>query len=90
MHRHKKCFVTQREVGSDTASFHAALKNTLRQAPDVILLGEIRERDTMDHAIAFAETGHLAMATLHSNNANQTLERNSQLFPPRSGISRSI
>jgi twitching motility protein PilU len=81
MHRHKKCFVTQREVGSDTASFHAALKNTLRQAPDVILLGEIRERDTMDHAIAFAETGHLAMATLHSNNANQTLERILNFFP---------
>lgn len=81
MHSHKKCFVTQREVGSDTASFHAALKNTLRQAPDVILLGEIREQDTMDHAIAFAETGHLAMATLHSNNANQTLERILNFFP---------
>ncbi len=81
MHSHKKCFVTQREIGSDTASFQAALKNTLRQAPDVILLGEIRERDTMDHAIAFAETGHLAMATLHSNNANQTLERILNFFP---------
>lgn len=81
MHTHKKCFVTQREVGSDTASFHAALKNTLRQAPDVILLGEIRERDTMEHAIAFAETGHLAMATLHANNANQALERIINFFP---------
>ena len=81
MHSHKKCFVTQREVGSDTASFKAALKNTLRQAPDVILLGEIREQETMDHAIAFAETGHLAMATLHANNANQTLERIINFFP---------
>lgn len=81
MHQHKKCFVTQREVGSDTASFQAALKNTLRQAPDVILLGEIRERDTMEHAIAFAETGHLAMATLHANNANQALERIINFFP---------
>ena len=81
MHKHKKCFVTQREVGSDTASFQAALKNTLRQAPDVILLGEIRDRDTMEHAIAFAETGHLAMATLHANNANQALERVINFFP---------
>jgi len=81
MHSHKKCFVTQREVGSDTVSFHAALKNTLRQAPDVILLGEIRDRDTMEHAIAFAETGHLAMATLHANNANQALERIINFFP---------
>jgi twitching motility protein PilU len=81
MHRHKKCFVTQREVGSDTVSFQAALKNTLRQAPDVILLGEIRDRDTMEHAIAFAETGHLAMATLHANNANQALERVINFFP---------
>ena len=81
MHSHKKCFVTQREVGSDTVSFQAALKNTLRQAPDVILLGEIRERDTMEHAIAFAETGHLAMATLHANNANQALERIINFFP---------
>jgi twitching motility protein PilU len=81
MHKHKKCFVTQREVGSDTISFSAALKNTLRQAPDVILLGEIRDRDTMDHAIAFAETGHLAMATLHANNASQTLERIINFFP---------
>ena len=81
MHTHKKSFVTQREVGSDTASFQAALKNTLRQAPDVILLGEVREMDTMDHAIAFAETGHLAMATLHANNANQALERIINFFP---------
>ena len=81
MHTHKKCFVSQREVGSDTASFRAALKNTLRQAPDVILLGEIRERETMEHAISFAETGHLAMATLHANNANQALERIINFFP---------
>jgi len=81
MHKHKKCFVTQREVGTDTISFQAALKNTLRQAPDVILLGEIRERDTMEHAIAFAETGHLAMATLHANNANQAVERILNFFP---------
>jgi len=81
MHPHKKCFVTQREVGSDTISFHNALKNTLRQAPDVILLGEIRDREVMEHAIAFAETGHLAMATLHANNANQTLDRILNFFP---------
>ncbi|MDQ6993797.1 MAG: PilT/PilU family type 4a pilus ATPase [Mariprofundus sp.] len=81
MHSHKKCFVTQREVGSDTISFHNALKNTLRQAPDVILLGEIRESETMEHAIAFAETGHLAMATLHANNSNQALERILNFFP---------
>ncbi|KON46900.1 PilT/PilU family type 4a pilus ATPase [Mariprofundus ferrooxydans] len=81
MHVHKKCFVTQREVGSDTISFQKALKNTLRQAPDVILLGEIREHDTMEHAIAFAETGHLAMSTLHANNANQALERILNFFP---------
>ncbi|MDQ6982396.1 MAG: PilT/PilU family type 4a pilus ATPase [Mariprofundus sp.] len=81
MHSHKKCFVTQREVGSDTISFRNALKNTLRQAPDVILLGEIRERETMEHAIAFAETGHLAMATLHANNSNQALDRILNFFP---------
>ncbi|MDQ6997400.1 MAG: PilT/PilU family type 4a pilus ATPase [Mariprofundus sp.] len=81
MHTHKKCFVSQREVGSDTASFRAALKNTLRQAPDVILLGEIREKETMEHAISFAETGHLAMATLHANNANQALDRIINFFP---------
>jgi len=81
MHPHKKCFVTQREIGSDTVSFRNALKNALRQAPDVILLGEIREREVMEHAIAFAETGHLAMATLHANNANQTLDRIIAFFP---------
>jgi len=81
MHSHKKCYVTQREVGSDTASFHNALKNTLRQAPDVILLGEIRDREVMEHAIAFAETGHLAMATLHANNSNQALDRILNFFP---------
>jgi len=81
MHPHKKCYVTQREVGSDTISFRNALKNTLRQAPDVILLGEIRDREVMEHAIAFAETGHLSMATLHANNANQALERILSFFP---------
>lgn len=81
MHKHKKCFISQREVGTDTASFHAALKNTLRQAPDVILLGEIRDREVMEHAVAFAETGHLAMATLHANNANQAVERIINFFP---------
>ncbi|OIQ00628.1 MAG: type IV pili twitching motility protein PilT [Zetaproteobacteria bacterium CG2_30_46_52] len=81
MHKHKMCFVSQREVGTDTTSFHAALKNTLRQAPDVILLGEIRDREVMEHALAFAETGHLAMATLHANNANQAVERIINFFP---------
>jgi twitching motility protein PilU len=81
VHEHKNCIVTQREVGVDTDSWHAALKNTLRQAPDVILIGEIRDRDTMDYAIAFAETGHLAMATLHANSANQALDRIINFFP---------
>jgi twitching motility protein PilU len=81
MHSHKKCFVTQREVGSDTISFQSALKNTLRQAPDVILLGEIRDHETMEHAISFAETGHLVLATLHANNANQAVERIINFFP---------
>ncbi len=81
VHDHKNCVVTQREVGVDTDSWSAALKNTLRQAPDVILIGEIRDRETMDHAIAFAETGHLAMATLHANNANQALDRIINFFP---------
>jgi twitching motility protein PilU len=81
VHDHKNCVVTQREVGVDTESWHAALKNTLRQAPDVILIGEIRDRETMDHAIAFAETGHLALATLHANNANQALDRIINFFP---------
>ena len=81
IHKHKRSIINQREVGVDTRSFHAALKNTLRQAPDVILIGEIRDRDTMDHAIAFAETGHLAMATLHANSANQALDRIINFFP---------
>jgi len=75
VHQHAGCIVTQREVGIDTDSFEIALKNTLRQAPDVILIGEIRSRETMDYAIAFAETGHLVLATLHANNANQVLDR---------------
>jgi twitching motility protein PilU len=75
VHEHKNCIVTQREVGIDTDSFEIALKNTLRQAPDVILIGEIRSRETMDYAIAFAETGHLVFATLHANNANQAIDR---------------
>jgi twitching motility protein PilU len=81
VHEHRNCIVTQREVGVDTDSWHAALKNTLRQAPDVILIGEIRDRETMDYAIAFAETGHLAMATLHANSANQALDRIINFFP---------
>jgi len=81
VHRHKKCIVNQREVGVDTRSFHNALINTLRQAPDVILIGEIRDRETMEHALAFAETGHLAISTLHANNANQALDRIVNLFP---------
>ncbi|MDX1251461.1 MAG: PilT/PilU family type 4a pilus ATPase [Gammaproteobacteria bacterium] len=81
IHKHKKSIITQREVGVDTDSFDDALKNTLRQAPDVILVGEIRERHTMEHAIAFAETGHLAISTLHANNANQALDRIINFFP---------
>lgn len=81
VHPHKNCVVTQREVGLDTESWEAALKNTLRQAPDVILMGEIRDRETMEHAIAFAETGHLCMATLHANSANQALDRVVNFFP---------
>ncbi len=81
VHPHKKCIVNQREVGVDTNSFHAALKNTLRQAPDVILIGEIRDRETMEHAVSFAETGHLAISTLHANNANQALDRIINFFP---------
>ena len=81
VHRHKKSLINQREVGVDTRSFHNALKNTLRQAPDVILIGEIRDRETMEHALQFAETGHLAISTLHANNANQALERIINLFP---------
>ena len=75
IHRHKKSVVNQREVGVDTRNFHNALKNTLRQAPDVILIGEVRDRETMEHCLAFAETGHLAISTLHANNANQALDR---------------
>ena len=81
IHHHQGCIVTQREVGLDTKSFEQALKNTLRQAPDVILIGEIRTRETMDHAIAFAETGHLCLATLHANNANQAMDRIINFFP---------
>jgi twitching motility protein PilU len=81
VHPHINCILTQREVGVDTDSWEIALKNTLRQAPDVILIGEIRERETMEHAIAFAETGHLAMGTLHANSANQALDRIVNFFP---------
>lgn len=81
VHQHQGCIVTQREVGIDTESFDVALKNTLRQAPDVILIGEIRSREVMDYAIAFAETGHLCLATLHANNANQALDRIIHFFP---------
>ncbi len=81
IHQHAGCIVTQREVGIDTDSFDVALKNTLRQAPDVILIGEIRTRETMDYAVAFAETGHLCLATLHANNANQALDRIINFFP---------
>jgi twitching motility protein PilU len=81
VHPHKNCVVTQREVGIDTDSWAAALKNTLRQAPDVILMGEIRDRETMEHAIQFAETGHLCLATLHANSANQALDRIINFFP---------
>ncbi|HJU05436.1 MAG TPA: PilT/PilU family type 4a pilus ATPase, partial [Nitrospiraceae bacterium] len=81
VHRHKKSVITQREVGFDTHSFQAALKNTLRQAPDVILIGEIRDTETMEAAMAFAETGHLCLGTLHANNANQAIERIMNFFP---------
>jgi twitching motility protein PilU len=81
VHMHKNCVVTQREVGIDTDSWEIALKNTLRQAPDVILMGEIRDRETMEHAVAFAETGHLCLATLHANSANQALDRIINFFP---------
>ncbi len=81
VHEHKNCVVTQREVGVDTDSWENALHNTLRQAPDVILIGEIRHKETMEHAIAFAETGHLAMGTLHANSANQALDRIINFFP---------
>ena len=81
VHEHKNCLITQREVGVDTDSWENALHNTLRQAPDVILIGEIRHKETMEHAIAFAETGHLAMGTLHANSANQALDRIINFFP---------
>ena len=81
VHNHKKSIINQREVGVDTASYEEALKNTLRQAPDVILIGEIRDRQTMEHAITFAETGHLAISTLHANNANQAFDRIINFFP---------
>ena len=81
VHRHKNCIVTQREIGIDTEDWAPALKNTLRQAPDVILMGEIRDRETMEHAVAFSETGHLCLATLHANSANQALDRIINFFP---------
>lgn len=81
VHQHAGCIVTQREVGIDTESWEAALKNTLRQAPDVIMIGEVRTREGMDHAIAFAETGHLVLCTLHANNANQAMDRIINFFP---------
>ncbi|NOY74115.1 MAG: PilT/PilU family type 4a pilus ATPase [Gammaproteobacteria bacterium] len=81
VHHHKKSIINQREVGVDTDSYEDALKNTLRQAPDVILIGEIRDKETMEHAIAFAETGHLAISTLHANNSNQALDRIINFFP---------
>jgi twitching motility protein PilU len=81
VHEHRNCIVTQREVGVDTESWETALKNTLRQAPDVILIGEIRDRETMEHAIAFAETGHLCLGTLHANSTNQALDRVVNFFP---------
>ena len=81
VHPHKNCVITQREVGVDTDSWEAALKNTLRQAPDVILIGEIRDREVMEHAVAFAETGHLALGTLHANNSNQAMDRIINFFP---------
>jgi twitching motility protein PilU len=81
VHPHKNCLITQREVGVDTDSWEAALKNTLRQAPDVILIGEIRDMEVMEHAVAFAETGHLALGTLHANNSNQAMDRIINFFP---------
>src|SRR5437868_9125531 len=81
VHQHKGCVITHREVGVDTDSWHTALKNTLRQAPDVILIGEIRDRETMEYGVQFAETGHLVLATLHANSANQALDRIINFFP---------
>jgi twitching motility protein PilU len=85
IHQHQKCVVTQREVGVDTRSYHDALKNALRQAPDMILIGEIRDAETMESALTFAETGHLCVSTLHANNANQAIERILNFFPPERG-----
>jgi twitching motility protein PilU len=82
IHQHQGCIITQREVGLDTESFEVALRNTLRQAPDVIMIGEVRTKATMDYAVTFAETGHLCLATLHANNANQALDRIINFFPP--------
>lgn len=82
LHKHNHCIVTQREVGIDTESYDVALRNTLRQAPDVIMIGEVRSKETMEYAVAFAETGHLCLATLHANNANQALDRIIHFFPP--------
>jgi twitching motility protein PilU len=81
VHKHEGCIITQREIGIDTDTWEAALRNTLRQAPDVIMIGEIRTREGMDHAIAFAETGHLVLCTLHANNANQAMDRMINFFP---------
>ena len=81
VHRHRRCIITQREVGIDTESFEMALRNTLRQAPDVIMVGEVRTREAMEHAITFAETGHLCLTTLHANNANQAMDRILHFFP---------
>ena len=81
VHEHRNCIITQREIGTDTENWGVALRNSLRQAPDVIIIGEIRDRETMDHAIAFAETGHLCLATLHANNTNQALDRIINFFP---------
>ena len=81
VHTHRKCLITQREIGIDTLSYHSALKNALRQAPDIIVIGEIRDRTTMEHALSFAETGHLCLATLHANNAFQALDRIANFFP---------
>lgn len=81
VHQHKGCLITQREIGVDTSSYDVAMKNTLRQAPDVILLGEIRDRETMDYAVAYAETGHLCLSTLHANSSNQALDRIINFFP---------
>jgi len=90
VHPHKNCVVTQREVGLDTDSWEAALKNTLRQAPDVILMGEIRDRETMEHAVAFAETGHLCLATLHANSANQATGPHHATSFPKNGASQLL